>query len=351
MVGRKKWSIATILIIIMLSSIGFADTGKLINNFNGLNRDGIEVKFQEEEEVNIDGETKDTYIVEKDSKHIEIPKEHILKTKKYNSNYVVVDETTLLDKPDESSKVIKVLKVGETVTLTRKIDDKWGIFVTKDMNKGFGELKYFNGDSNEEDFITCGISNISKVIKYGGNKYFVLENGETIPIKDYMDKKFIVLDEDGKEFSIPKEYIKLNNGQVGTTRNIISRKTSNLNKVITDAHSKIGSPYVYADMGNRGYDCSGFTCSVYNNIPNVEKLNRSSKDQVRNGIPVNRSELRPGDLLFFNTSGKGISHVGIYIGDAMMIHASSGKNKVIITDINSKYYSSRYVTARRIITK
>ena len=335
----------------MLSSIGFADTGKLLNNFNGLNSDGIELKFQEEEMVPINGETKDTYIVEKDSNYINIPKEQILKTKNYNSNYVVVDKASLLDKPDESGKVIKALNVGETVRLTRKVDDNWGIFVTEDMNKGFGELKYFSGNSNEEDFITCGISNISKVIKYDGNKYFVLENGETIPIKDYVNKSFIALDEDGKEFSIPKEYIKLNNGQGGATRSIISRKTSNLNKVINDAHSKLGSPYVYGDMGERGYDCSGFTCSVYNNIPDVEKLNRSSKDQVQNGIPVNRSELRPGDLLFFNTTGKGISHVGIYIGDGMMIHASSGGKKVIITDINSNYYSSRYVTARRIITK
>ena len=218
------------------------------------------------------------------------------------------------------------------------------------MNKGFGLFKYFEGDSSEQEFISQGLATVDKVIKYNNNKYYVLETGENTLIKDYKDKNFIALDENGSEFSIPKSYIEFNGDKVSASRNIISRKTSNLNKVINDAHSKIGRPYVYGDNGTRGFDCSGFTCSVYESSMGV-KLNRSSRDQVTNGIPVEKSELKPGDLLFFNTSGKGISHVGLYIGDGKMIHASTSKSQVEITDINSKYYSSRYVAARRIITK
>ena len=68
------------------------------------------------------------------------------------------------------------------------------------------------------------------------------------------------------------------------------------------------------------------------------------------GLSVNKSDLIPGDLLFFNTSGSGISHVGLYVGDGKMIHASSGAKKVQVTSISESYYVKRYISAKRIIT-
>ena len=349
MVGRRKCYLATIVIIIMFSSMVFADTGVFLNNFTLSNTNNNKMEFVEEEIVNIERENENTYTIKKGSEYFEVPKDQVLKTKVSNKDYVVLETTFLLDKPEESGKVIKTLNPGDVVKLVRSVGD-WGIFVSEDMNKGFGLFKYFEGDSSEQEFISQGLATVDKVIKYNNNKYYVLETGENTLIKDYKDKNFIALDENGSEFSIPKSYIEFNGDKVSASRNIISRKTSNLNKVINDAHSKIGRPYVYGDNGTRGFDCSGFTCSVYESSMGV-KLNRSSRDQVTNGIPVEKSELKPGDLLFFNTSGKGISHVGLYIGDGKMIHASTSKSQVEITDINSKYYSSRYVAARRIITK
>src|SRR5699024_11135820 len=107
-------------------------------------------------------------------------------------------------------------------------------------------------------------------------------------------------------------------------------------------------PYRSSGTGKNGYDCSGLTYSLYLNNAGIE-LNRSSRDQVKNGVAVKKSELIPGDIVFFRTSGRGIGHVGLYIGDGNMIHASSGSKKVVITPIDSKWYKQRYVTARRII--
>ncbi|WP_143254308.1 C40 family peptidase [Anaerosalibacter sp. Marseille-P3206] len=340
---------ATIIIIVMLSSIVFADTGVFINSFSLKNKNGTITEFAEEDVVDIERESENTYIIGKGSEYFEVPKSEVLKTKVSKKDYKVLEKTFLLDKPEESGNIIKTLNPGEIVNLVRSVGD-WGIFVTEDMNKGFGMLKYFKGNPSEEAFISHGLATVDKVIKYDNNKYYVLEIGETTPIKDYRDKKFIALDENGCEFSIPKTCMKLNDGKGSTSRNIISRKTSNLNKVINDAYSKIGRPYVYGDKGSRGFDCSGFTCSVYEASMGIE-LNRSSRDQSLNGISVERSELKPGDLIFFNTSGNGISHVGLYIGDGKMIHASTSNSQIEIADINSKYYSSRYVKARRIITK
>ena len=105
--------------------------------------------------------------------------------------------------------------------------------------------------------------------------------------------------------------------------------------------------YVYGDTGNKGYDCSGLTYSLFLNSMGIE-IPRNSSAQSTIGIKVDKSGLAPGDLLFFTTSGKGISHVGIYIGEGNMIHASSSKARVSIDSIEDSYFSKRYVTARRV---
>lgn len=128
-----------------------------------------------------------------------------------------------------------------------------------------------------------------------------------------------------------------------------SSTSLSINKVVQSAYEKLGSRYVYDDIGRKGYDCSGLTYSIYLNELGIE-LNRNSIDQAKNGLQIDKKDLIPGDLVFFKTSSEGISHVGLYIGEGNMIHASSGHRKVMITNINqSSYYSSRYATARRII--
>jgi len=67
------------------------------------------------------------------------------------------------------------------------------------------------------------------------------------------------------------------------------------------------------------------------------------------GEAVSRSELRAGDLVFFNTSGKGVSHVGIYVGDGKFAHASTSRG-VISTSLSDSYYVNRYVGAKRVMS-
>lgn len=124
-------------------------------------------------------------------------------------------------------------------------------------------------------------------------------------------------------------------------------KEKRITGLIKSAHRLIGKKYVYGDTGNKGYDCSGLTYSLFLNSMGIE-IPRNSSAQSTIGIKVDKSGLAPGDLLFFTTSGKGISHVGIYIGEGNMIHASSSKAKVSIDSIEDNYFAQRYVTARRV---
>ena len=121
-----------------------------------------------------------------------------------------------------------------------------------------------------------------------------------------------------------------------------------INKVISLAKAQIGKPYEYGSTGPNSFDCSGLAQYVFKNGANIN-LPRNSKAQAEVGRAVSKSDLRPGDLVFFNTSGSGISHLGIYIGDNQMVHAPSSGKKIQIVNITQSYWSSRYVTARRII--
>lgn len=135
------------------------------------------------------------------------------------------------------------------------------------------------------------------------------------------------------------------NTSISTT---ISRSGNCLtgSSVVTKAEQYLGSPYEYGGTSPDGFDCSGFTQYVYSQfqIP----LDRTAASQYTNGIAVSKTNLVPGDLVFFNTNS-GINHVGIYAGDGKFIHSSSGQGKVVYSNLNDEYYTPRYVGARRII--
>ncbi|MFF2484239.1 C40 family peptidase [Paenibacillus sp. NPDC058071] len=108
----------------------------------------------------------------------------------------------------------------------------------------------------------------------------------------------------------------------------------------------IGTPYQSGGTSTRGFDCSGFTTYVFDKM-GVD-LSRTSGSQAKMGKKIAKSDLSAGDLVFFNTNGKSISHVGIYVGDGKFAHSSSSKG-VTISKLSESYYETRYVTARRVM--
>ncbi|WP_052746185.1 LysM peptidoglycan-binding domain-containing C40 family peptidase [Sulfurovum lithotrophicum] len=121
-------------------------------------------------------------------------------------------------------------------------------------------------------------------------------------------------------------------------------------KLIKLAKKKLGRRYVWGATGQKNtFDCSGLTSYVCKK--NGIKIPRRAIEQSKYGKYVSRKNLKPGDLIFFDTSKrrKGyVNHVGIYIGNNKFIHASSAKKKVIITSLNKPFYSQRFKLARRV---
>jgi cell wall-associated NlpC family hydrolase len=121
----------------------------------------------------------------------------------------------------------------------------------------------------------------------------------------------------------------------------------NRDRVLLSIVSQLGVPYEYGGDGKNGMDCSAFTSRVYDGGAR-KQLPRSTVDQFHQGTEVGRGQLRFGDLVFFNTTGRSPSHVGIYIEDDLFAHASVSYG-VTISSMESTYYKNRFVGARRII--
>lgn len=119
--------------------------------------------------------------------------------------------------------------------------------------------------------------------------------------------------------------------------------------LVSAAMNYIGTPYLWAGVTPNGFDCSGFTYYLMTSILGYD-FPRPIEGQLDSGYYVAIGDLQPGDLIFFqNTYTWGISHLGIYIGDGQMISASGEHFAVGINNLNDPYWSTRYLTARRVL--
>ena len=122
-----------------------------------------------------------------------------------------------------------------------------------------------------------------------------------------------------------------------------STSSSRGSEVLAYAMKFVGYPYVYGGSSPSGFDCSGFTSYVYKHFG--VSLSRTAAGQYSNGTAVSRANLQVGDLVMF---GSPINHVGIYAGGGRIVHAANPSRGVTTDTINSGYYNTHYVGARRI---
>lgn len=117
-------------------------------------------------------------------------------------------------------------------------------------------------------------------------------------------------------------------------------------RIATYAAGYVGSRYVYGGTTPSGFDCSGFVQYVYAHFG--YRINRTATAQLADGYTVSRDSLQPGDIIYFGY-GNTATHVGIYIGNGQFVHAENSSTGVVITDLSVSWYSSRYLTAHRIV--
>ena len=123
--------------------------------------------------------------------------------------------------------------------------------------------------------------------------------------------------------------------------------TGGSQSILSYAQQYIGTPYVWGGTNAPpGFDCSGFVQYVFRHFG--VSLDRTSQAQFQDGIAVSHTDLRPGDLVFFSTYGRGATHVGIYAGNNTMIDSSS--DGVSYNDLTNSYWAPRYIGALRVLS-
>jgi cell wall-associated NlpC family hydrolase len=114
------------------------------------------------------------------------------------------------------------------------------------------------------------------------------------------------------------------------------------------AHEQVGARYRWGGTSPAGFDCTGFVMWVYSQF-GVD-MPRSEAGQLASGAPVSADELQPGDVLVFaNTYRRGLSHVGIYLGEGQFVHAVDERHGVMVSNLWDGYWSPRFVGASRAL--
>jgi cell wall-associated NlpC family hydrolase len=143
------------------------------------------------------------------------------------------------------------------------------------------------------------------------------------------------------------QQIQLAGQQLQQTGQTVSTRAS---KLVGDALGFLGVPYRRGGTSaETGFDCSGFVKTVYEDAVGLV-LPRQAAQQAADSEKIARADLKPGDLVFFNTMRRTFSHVGIYIGDGKFVHSPKPGEEVRVESLSVAYWTRRFTGARRVLT-
>lgn len=128
--------------------------------------------------------------------------------------------------------------------------------------------------------------------------------------------------------------------------------TKQSSNVLSRAVNVLGTPYRWGGSSpSKGFDCSGLVKYAFNDVDAVDLPRTSNAMAAGHGLKVERKDLKPGDLIFFNIKSRKVNHVAIYLGNDRFIHAPRRGKSVTIDSLKKPYWESHYVVAKRVLPK
>ena len=260
----------------------------------------------------------------------------------------------------------QLIHPGDVLTIPAKLNNTSSAIKVDDTNNSAKELTTYTVEDGENLYrisikFNISIGELKKINNLSGSKInagqvlFVpkIANEEELPDAiEYTTVETDTVEMNGivelKEVIVEEENNLSDNklsesGEAKTTEIVEEDEGTSIIKVAMDY---LGVPYKFGGSSLRGIDCSAYVQRVFRYF-SID-LPRTAREQFKAGVKISKRELRIGDLLFFKTYARYPSHVGIYIGEGKMIHASSRSKKVTISSINDPYYVRRYIGAVRL---
>ena len=272
---------------------------------------------------------------------------------------VNTDALRLRNEANTTSTILATASEGDTVVILEDAGNGW-YKVDYNTVEGYMSGEYLTVSAQADVTIGYGL------VQAGGStlnvrsgpgttysKVTTLSDGAVVSIVGIDNGWYKIKTSSGATGYVSSEYMvtcKDSSGSRGdgTTAVAVASNSSMGQQVVDYAKQFLGVPYVYGGNGPNSFDCSGFTTYVYRHFGYT--LNRTATGQLSNGVSVSKSELQPGDLVFFKSGGsKPVSHVGIYVGGGQFIHASTNTYEVRYDNLTSGYYNNVYVYARRVL--
>lgn len=359
----KKMCIASVTVVLSLTS-AFATTGEVNGNAVRLRKEPstdskiitllekgkeVEVITKENGFYNIKVNDSTGWVAESLLlvKDVAIPQTQAVEKENTTILAVTGNSVNLRQGPTTSTVIVGKVVEGDNLVSYGKTSDGLWYKVKFGDTEGYIYAEYVTSDSEK----IRGEGTINDGVNFRKSPSTSSEIISTLP----QNSKVTITGSEGEWYKI------IANGQEGyvvarcvdrVTATSRSGSSSTAKKVVEFAKQQLGKKYVWGGNGPSSFDCSGLTKYVYSKVGIT--LERVSASQATQGIKVDKANLQAGDLVFFSginsrSANAKISHVGIYIGNGKFIHAANSSRGVVTDELDSTYYSTHYVTARRVI--
>jgi cell wall-associated NlpC family hydrolase len=271
-----------------------------------------------------------------------------------------IDSLNVRSGPSTADDIVTTIGDGDAVTLTGDLDNGW-LSVEADGSDGWVYSAFLtqDGSSSGDSFSGSGTMFTSDVLNLRSGPSLdrgireELPLGTAVYLTGDVDSGFaeVSTDDYGDGWVFTQYLTDEQPTEVETAAEEeapAAPQPTIGEQMVNFAMQFLGQPYVWAGNQPGGFDCSGLTEYVAQNILGID-ITHSTELQIGYGTAVDYNNLQAGDLVFFaNTYEAGISHVGIYIGDGTFIHAENYSTGVVISSLSDAYYSAHYAGARRL---
>ncbi len=275
----------------------------------------------------------------------------------YGAATVAASALNVRSGPDTSYDVVDTIPYSSRVVILEKTSADW-YYINYRGTTGYIACMYLTDVLTAENFDAAGKLNADDVIVRDGPStsepmLSTCSTGETVDIIGINNGWYKVVT-DGITGYIRSDFIDIYNDGTSDVylqeTAVLSAETSLRDQIATYVQQFVGYPYVYGgETPSGGFDCSGLVQYVYRQF-DIDIMRTARAQYANDGTKVSKADLQPGDLVFFSSNGGySITHVGMYIGNGQFCHASTPRVGVIISDLNSAYYTSVWYGAVSIV--